>query len=193
MAEVDTLLVLDKNAVEREVATTSKLLKSVGLPDDSAETDPAAVSATVTALLRGMLTKLEELKGFTDGLESALANATVSSVLPFRSLDLDETEEQVKATAGDVYFIYAINLSNAKRFLKFYNATAANTTVGTTTPVMTFPIPTLGDTNGMGFCLPIPSGISFDTAISVAATTGLADNDTGAPGANEIVVVIGYV
>jgi hypothetical protein len=35
-------------------------------------------------------------------------------------------------------------------------------------------------------------GIKFDTAITVAATTGVLDNDTGAPGANEVIVNIFY-
>ena len=57
---------------------------------------------------------------------------------------------------------------------------------------MTFPIPTQGDTNGAGFTLSIPNGIAFSTAITVAATTGIADADTGAPGANEVIINLGY-
>lgn len=110
----------------------------------------------------------------------------------FRSIDLDESEEQIKATAGQVYWIHAMNVSAATKYLKFYNATAASVTVGTTTPVLTFPLATQGDTNGAGFTLSIPNGIAFGTAITVAATTGIADSDTGAPGANEVIVNIGY-
>lgn len=110
----------------------------------------------------------------------------------FRSIDLDESEEEVKATAGQVYWIHAMNMASSVRYLKFYNATAASVTVGTTTPVMTFALPTSGDTNGAGFTLAVPSGIAFSTAITVAATTGVADNDTGAPGANEVIVNLGY-
>lgn len=110
----------------------------------------------------------------------------------FRSLDLDETEEEVKGTAGQIYWIHCMNLSTGKRYLKIYNATAASVTVGTTTPVLTFVIPTQGDTNGTGFVLTVPMGIPFDTAITVAATTGLADADTGAPGANDVVINLGY-
>lgn len=110
----------------------------------------------------------------------------------FRSIDLDESEEQIKATAGQVYWIHAMNLSASTIFLKFYNATAASVTVGTTTPVLTFPLATQGDTNGAGFTLAIPNGIAFGTAITVAATTGIADSDTGAPAANVCVVNIGY-
>lgn len=110
----------------------------------------------------------------------------------FRSIDLDETEEEIKATAGQVYWIHCMNMAASSRYLKFYNATAASTTVGTTTPVLTFPIATLGDTNGAGFVLSIPNGIAFGTAITAAATTGIADADTGAPGANEVILNCGY-
>jgi len=121
-----------------------------------------------------------------------LAPTTSGGCSIFRSLDLDETEEEVKATKGQVYLIHAMNMSSAPLYLKFYNATAANVVVGTTTPVLTFPIPTSGDVNGGGFILNIVQGLEFDTAISVAVTTGLGDSSTGAPGANEAVVQIGY-
>lgn len=110
----------------------------------------------------------------------------------FRSIDLDESEEEIKASAGQVYWIHCMNLSASVVYLKFYNATAANVTVGTTTPVLTFPIPTQGTTSGAGFTLCIPNGIAFGTAITAACTTGIADNDTGAPAANVCVLNLGY-
>jgi len=56
------------------------------------------------------------------------------------------------------------------------------------------PLPTMADTNGAGVVLPIPScGIQFDTAITIAATTGFADNDTGAPGANDVIAFGAYL
>jgi hypothetical protein len=123
------------------------------------------------------------------GLEPRTSGGT--SIM--RSIDLDETEEAVKASAGQVYWIMAFNLATSVRYLKFYNATVATVVVGTTPPVLTIPIPTQAATaNGAGFVLAIPHGIEFDTAITVAATTGVADADTGAPGANEVIVNIGY-
>jgi hypothetical protein len=110
----------------------------------------------------------------------------------YKNIDVDESEDEVKGTAGQVYWIHAMNLSASVLFLKFYNATAATVVVGTTVPDLTFPIPTQGDTNGAGFALSIPNGIAFGTAITVAATTGLADNNSGAPGANEVVLNMGY-
>lgn len=109
----------------------------------------------------------------------------------FRSIDLDETEEDVKTSAGQVYGVWVSNLATSTRFVKFYNATAANVTVGTTTPVLTLPIPGNSSDDVTGL-FSSTMGIAFGTAISVAATTGVADNDTGAPGANEVVINIFY-
>ena len=117
---------------------------------------------------------------------------TSGGATPYKNIDVDESEDQIKGTAGQIYLIHCINLASSKRYLKFYNATAANVTVGTTVPDYTFPIPTTGDTNGAGFVLAIPNGIAFSTAITVAATTGLADNDAGAPGANEVILNLAY-
>ena len=110
----------------------------------------------------------------------------------FRSLDLDETEEEVKATAGCLYKIRATNRTTSVRYLKLYNATAASTTVGTTTPIDTIPLPA----NASDYTVLTESfgglGLAFSTALSMAVTTGFADNDTGAPGANDVIVSAYY-
>lgn len=127
-------------------------------------------------------------------ITTTYAHATAGGATPYYNLDCDETEDAIKASAGKLFWIHVMNLSNAVRYIKFYNATVANVTVGTTTPVLSFPIPTMADTNGAGFCLNFGDmGVTFDTAITVAAVTGLADNSTGAPGANEVVLNAGYI
>lgn len=110
----------------------------------------------------------------------------------FRSIDIDESEEEVKASAGQVFSITAFNRTAAPLYLKFYNETAANVTVGTTTPVLTFVVPGNADSDGAGFVWNNPIGFAFSTGICVAATTGIADNDTTGPGANECIVLVGY-
>ena len=120
-------------------------------------------------------------------MPAKLAPTTSGGLTIFKSIDLDETEEEVKATAGQVYEIIVANTNASARYLKFYNATAATVTVGTTVPVMTLYVP-----QGVHPPISIPAGIAFDTAITVAATTGVADNDTGAPGANEIILTVLY-
>lgn len=113
--------------------------------------------------------------------------AITGGCTPYRSLDLDETEEEVKATAGQVYGYYFHNAAASARYLKFYNATAATVVVGTTAPVMTFPLPA-GATGHISFAV----AVAFSTAITIAATTGLADNDTGAQSANDVIVNVFY-
>lgn len=119
--------------------------------------------------------------------------AAVGGLSVFRSLDLDESEEQAKATPGKLYKLRMTNFATSTRYVKIYNATAANVTVGTTTPIDTIVLPAAssGDacvvTENFG-----GKGLTFDTALTLAATTALADNDTGAPGANEVVVSAYY-
>lgn len=105
----------------------------------------------------------------------------------FRSIDLDETEEEVKATAGKLYGWYIYNDGSSEVYVKLYNATTANVTVGTTTPVMTIPIPATSGAN-----VEFTNGIAFSTAITAAATTGVADNDTGTPAANQVIANLLY-
>lgn len=116
---------------------------------------------------------------------------TAGGLSTFRSLDLDESEEEVKATAGCVYGVWFTNTATSTRWLKFYNATAASVVVGTTTPVITMALPgnTTDDISGV---FSSTHGIEFSTAICVAATTGVADADTGAPAANDVVINVFY-
>jgi hypothetical protein len=116
---------------------------------------------------------------------------TAGGLSIFRSIDLDESEEDVKTSAGQVYSMWVSNMATSTRFVKFYNLTAANTTVGSSTPVITIAIPGNASDDVTGF-FGGQYGISFDTAICVAATTGIADADTGAPGANEVAINVFY-
>lgn len=111
----------------------------------------------------------------------SLQPRTTNGCTIFKSIDLDESEEEIKATAGNLYGYFAFNAATTTHYIKFYNATAANVTVGTTTPVLTFPIPA-GSAANISFAYPV----GFATAITAAATTGIADNDTGAPAANAV-------
>ena len=138
------------------------------------------------------------VKGFDQGSsKTALAHVNVPSdsigLSIFRSLDLDETEEEVKATAGCLYKLRITNFATSTRYVKLYNATAANTTVGTTTPIDTIVVPPGSSTQPTVLTENFGGvGVAFATALSMAATTALADNDSGAPGANDVVVTAYY-
>ena len=121
-----------------------------------------------------------------------LVPRTSGGLTIYRNLDVDETEDEIKGSAGQVYWIHAMNMSNVPVYLKFWNATAANVTVGSTTPVLTIPLATQGDTNGAGTQISIPQGLVFDTAITVGATTGVLDSSSAGPGTNEIIINMGY-
>lgn len=92
----------------------------------------------------------------------------------------------VKGAAGQVFGWYLFNANAATRYLKLYNKASAPT-VGTDTPVMTIPIP-----GGSAANVEFANGIAFGTGIAFALTTGVADSDTGAVAANEIVVNLLY-
>ena len=133
------------------------------------------------------VTLLTALAAATDGVHMGTSASAIDGASIYKTLDLDETEEDVKTSAGNLYGFVMTNVAASTRYVKFYNATAANVTVGTTTPVMTVAIPT-----GSGVAQSFPFGIPFSTAICVAATTGVADNDSGAPGANDVICTFFY-
>lgn len=109
----------------------------------------------------------------------------------FRLLSAASTNAtSLKASAGTLYTLFAVNLNAAVRYVKFYNK-ASSPTVGTDTPVATFPIP--ASTTGAGFYIDLGPGFDFSTGIAYATTTGAADSDTGAVAANEIFLVGTYV
>lgn len=127
------------------------------------------------------------LAATTDGIHIGTSASATDGASIYKTLDLDETEEDVKTSAGNLYGFIITNVSAGTRYVKFYNATAASVTVGSTTPVMVVAVPT-----GAGVSAAYPFGIPFNTAICVAATTGVADADTGAPGANEVICTFFY-
>ena len=108
-----------------------------------------------------------------------------------RNIDVDETSDVVKASGGIVKWIYAVSIDTTPVYLHLYDVASASVTVGTTTPRVTFVIPSQGATaNGAGFSFSPPGGIEFSTAIAVAAATTVGG--AGGPGLNEVIVAIGY-
>ena len=108
----------------------------------------------------------------------------------YRSLDLDESSELVSSGSITIHHVWVTNVSDNTRWIKFYDNSAP--TVGSDTPVITFGIP--GNTSqditgnlGIG-----DIGCYFNNALSIAATTGVADSDTGAPATNDVVINVFY-
>jgi len=117
--------------------------------------------------------------------------ATSGGLTIYRLLSAGTTNaNSVKASAGQVYGWYITNTNAAARFVKLYNKASAPT-VGSDTPVMTLLIP--GGTSGSGaIAAEFVSGIAFGTGIAIAITGLIADADTTAIGANDVIVNLMY-
>lgn len=88
----------------------------------------------------------------------------------------------VKAGAGKIFALVCSNTNAAARYLKLYDKLTA-ATIGTDVPVWTLMIPP-----GAGLALSIPDGLPFELGVGYGLTTGVADNDTGAVAAAEMIV-----
>lgn len=93
----------------------------------------------------------------------------------------------VKASAGQVYKIHAFNGSGGTKYLKLYDKATAPT-VGTDTPVGVYPLQagaqTTIDWGG--------HGMPFTLGIGLGITGGVADSDTTAVTANDVILNMGY-
>jgi len=116
--------------------------------------------------------------------------ATSGGLSISRTLSANNTTGiNAKGSAGQVYGWAITNTNAAARHVKLYNKATAPT-VGSDTPVITLVVP--GNTAGAGMVANFDKGIAFGTGIGYGITTGVADNDTGAPAANEVVVNLLY-
>lgn len=111
--------------------------------------------------------------------------ATSGGLSAYRNLDLGVTGQIVKNGAGQIYGYYIYNNAATVRFVKVYNKATAPTQADT--PIFTWAIPANAGANRS-----IPAGVAFAAGISLRGTTGVADNDTGAPTANDLIVNVEY-
>ena len=94
----------------------------------------------------------------------------------------------VKATSGALYTLEAFNNSATIAYVKLYDAATA--TCGSGTPQIRYMIP--ANTAGAGYISPNVNGTSFPSGIVMCVTTGIADNNTGAPAATTYLVNVHY-
>lgn len=81
----------------------------------------------------------------------------------------------VKASAGNVAGIYAVNTTATLYYLRLYNLAAGPTCSSATGFLGTIPIP--ASTSGSGFSFPFPVPISFGTGIAYCLTGGGSSTD----------------
>ena len=111
-----------------------------------------------------------------------VAPRTAGGLSIFRSLDVQPTGVVIKGSAGQLYVIRFTNQANATRYLKFYDKATAP--ASTDTPVLTF-VALASQSHEVSIT---DIGAQFVSGIGVRATTGIADNDTGAPATNDVVL-----
>lgn len=115
----------------------------------------------------------------TDQSGNYIGGAAATSVSRILSAAASTNATSAKATAGYLHQVSGFNASASARYIKFYNK-ASLPTVGTDTPVVTYYVP--GST---AFVFDLPA-LYFSTGIAYALTTGVADADTGALTAADI-------
>lgn len=151
-------------------------------------------SGTVTAIAEFRMDAIPQLGVYVaNAAGAALPISFAGSVAPTSSATGASTKARimaaastnatsVKATAGRLYEIHLCNTSAALKFVKFYNKASAPT-VGTDTPVATYPLAA----NGGRIDIVSINGISFATGLAYAITGAVADTDTTAVAANDVV------
>ena len=82
----------------------------------------------------------------------------------------------VKAAAGQMVTIVAINTTSTLYYLKFYDQTTAPA-CGTDTVKLTFPVPSTASGTGSGFVIALPQAVSFIRGIGMCLVGGINDND----------------
>lgn len=145
--------------------------------------DLPGVASEGTAVISGAVT----ISG-----TASLVPTTSGGLLINRRISTASTNAvSAKASAGQVYGYFLSNLNASPAYLKLYNKASAPT-VGSDVPVITILIPGNSASNGAGANCEFANGIAFGTGIAFATTTGVADADTGAVAANEVVINLFY-
>jgi len=108
------------------------------------------------------------------------------------SVSLTTAALQVKNAPAQMFGFDFTNTATSTRWLKFYDAGAV--IVGTTPPNYVVGLPSMSSFSNAitGFKTVGSFGLQFNTSCFVAATTGQATSDTGAPATNEVTVNVFY-
>lgn len=189
-----TIRDVNANGTTTDANSTPVAWSTEGKAQVGSLTETAPASDTASSGLNGRLQRIAQniTTLISATLKAALQTTIAGGSQVLRKIDLNSTAVAVKASAGQVYGFFGVNRSTSPRYLRFYNVASGSVTVGTTAPLIG-PIEIPANANDhTAFFVNISAGIEFTTAISMAATTGFADNDTGAPTANDVLINVLY-
>lgn len=123
-------------------------------------------------------------------LPTFAASATPTGLSTYRAFCAAATTPvAVKASAGKIHKVHCINAAASARYLKIYNLAQGSVVVGTTVPARTLQLPA----SSQSFFDLNDIGLSLSAAITIAITQNLADTDTTAPAAADVLTQIDYV
>ena len=91
--------------------------------------------------------------------------------------DGDNTAQAVKTSAGDIAYLHIVNTNSVDTYLQLFDLAAADVTVGTTTPKLSFLVPAGNGTDAGGFTENFGDRpIHFEVAITYACATSATSN-----------------
>lgn len=196
----------DYSPITNAVKSLEKAVKAIKLDLPREATDPLSVRLSNGEEFVNQLTQvIKQTSGVGGGVTvPRTVVASGSEAVPtvsvpnssdgldiFRTLDIDEAKQSVSPSKAQIYGLWFTNTATTTRWLKFYDAPLSSVTVGSTTPKLTVGLPGNASDDISGL-FNGSNGLSFTSAITIACTTGLADSDTGAPGANDVVLNLFY-
>jgi hypothetical protein len=159
-------------------AETTKVIGTV-----NQGTSPWVVSGTVTA--NGAVTNagtfaVQPTPTTTGGLSTYFVQPTAS-----------DNHVVIKAGAGQIYYVLAMNNSATVNYIRFYDATTGFNGCNSATNLIT-QIQVPASTSVGGVSIPLSFGLAFATGISICVTSGYATNDTTNATATAMSITVGY-
>lgn len=100
-------------------------------------------------------------------------------------------DDTIKASAGQVYSVQAMNKNTNPRYVKLYNK-ASNPTPGSDSALLVKTLMIPGNTSGTGMVLNWDKGLDFTTGIAVVIVSGMTTTDVGTIGSEDVVLNVDY-
>jgi hypothetical protein len=97
------------------------------------------------------------------------------------------TPVQIKTSGGRIKTYSFFNGANAIRYVRLYDQ-LRSPLQASDTPFWRVGIPATAEVH-----LPLSDGLPFMTALWIAVTTGVADTDTTAPSANDVIINMSFI
>lgn len=163
----------DQDWIEEQKARAAKLVLPAG-----------GLSPVLSGQLAAILDVLGKILAGARVAVNALADPA-GAAQNYRNVSVVNVPQRIKSDPGRVYGWHILNTAAAVRYVKLYDA-AQGLAVGGNAEILA----TIGVPAGAAVAAGIGPGLPFDTGLFVAATTGAADSDTGAPAAGDVLVNI---